>query len=302
MKSIRLWLILVSLLVLSCNLVLIERPASDQMINHAEPDLKLVSQPAEAATVQPMPTQLPTATPVPATVGAEAEAVEQLLVNIYQRVSPAVVHVEVTAGENFFTSRGGAGSGFVLDKDGHIVTNNHVIENAERIRVIFADDTRVDAEVIGTDPALDLAVIRASVLEDALVPVELGDSDTLRVGQRAIAIGNPFRFDQSMTVGIISALGRVVDPIESDESIPELIQTDAAINPGNSGGPLLDSRGQVIGINTMIFSETGTSAGVGFAIPVNMLRQALPELLGEGKRTGQPWLGIVGLAERPDSR
>lgn len=301
MKSIRFWLVVVGLLLLGCNPGTIEQTET----RSEGRALLQVSPPAATATMQPIPTRPATATPVPAAVSSAAEAVEQLLINIYQRVSPAVVHVEVTAGGNTFTQRSGAGSGFVLDKEGHIVTNDHVVRDAERIRVIFADDTQVGAEVVGRDPAIDLAVIRVNVSEDVLVPVELGNSDALRVGQRAIAIGNPFRFDQSMTVGVISALGRVVEPSESGEFIPELIQTDAAINPGNSGGPLLDSRGRVIGINTLIFSETGTSSGVGFAIPVNTLRQSLPALLGD-RRVSRPWLGIAGppvtLGERPDSR
>ncbi|MFQ5854232.1 MAG: S1C family serine protease [Anaerolineae bacterium] len=294
MKLIQPWLVLVSLLLLGCDsLVTAERPISSE-----RRDLQQVLQPAAAATatVLPMPTRPATVTPVLVDTSAAAYAVEELLINIYQRVSPAVVHIEVAGSGNSFARRSGAGSGFVLDKEGHIVTNNHVIQDVERIRVIFADDTRVDGEVVGTDPAVDLAVIRVNVPKDVLIPVELGNSDLLQVGQRAIAIGNPFRFDQSMTVGIISALGRVVDSIESGDFIPELIQTDAAINPGNSGGPLLNSRGQVIGINTLIFSETGTSAGVGFAVPVNTLRRSLPALL-EGRRVGRPWLGIVGPPE-----
>jgi S1-C subfamily serine protease len=245
-------------------------------------------------TVPPLPTIAPTATPLPPAILTEADAEEALLINIYQRVSPAVVHIEVSGTNNFFARRDGAGSGFVLDREGHIVTNNHVIEGARRIRVIFADGTRVPARVIGTDPALDLAVIRVDVPPDRLVPVELGNSDILKVGQRAIAIGNPFRFDQSMTTGIISAVGRVVEPPKGTQVfIPRLIQTDAAINPGNSGGPLLDSRGRVIGINTLIFSEVGISTGVGFAVPVNTLKRALPALL-EGRRVGEPWLGVAG--------
>ncbi len=288
MKLIRLGLILAGLLLASCNVTTVDQPAAN-----GRGGFQPVLQSAATATVQPMPTRPATVTPVPAAIISDADAVEQLLINIYKRVSPAVVHIEITGPESAFGRRSGAGSGFVLDEDGHIVTNNHVIQDAERIRVIFADGTRVDAEIVGQDPAIDLAVIRVNVPKDVLTPVELGNSDTLQVGQRAIAIGNPFRFDQSMTVGIISAVGRVVDPSEQGELIPELIQTDAAINPGNSGGPLLDSHGRVIGINTLIFSETGTSAGVGFAVPVNTLRRALPALL-EGRKVGRPWLGIVG--------
>ncbi len=262
-----------------------------------EPIRQKGAEPVEIAvqeTALPLPTVAPTVTPLPPAVLAEADAEEALLVNVYQRVSPAVVYIEVSGPNNFFARRNGAGSGFVIDRKGHIVTNNHVIEGAQRIRVVFADGTRVPARIIGTDPALDLAVIRVNLPPERLVPVELGNSDVLKVGQRAIAIGNPFRFDQSMTAGIISAVGRVVEPPKGTQVfIPRLIQTDAAINPGNSGGPLLDSRGRVIGINTLIFSEVGISTGVGFAVPVNTLKRALPALL-EGRRVGQPWLGVAG--------
>jgi S1-C subfamily serine protease len=219
-------------------------------------------------------------------------------VNVYRRVSPAVVHVEITDSDRTFLGRPqtGSGSGFVLDRNGHVVTNDHVVRDADRIRVVFGSGQQFDAEVVSTDPAIDLAIIRVDAPADILHPVELGNSDVLQVGQRAIAIGNPFQFDQSMTVGIVSALGRVVDPTESGDFVPGLIQTDAAINPGNSGGPLLDSRGRVIGINTLIFTETGTSVGVGFAVPVNALRRSLPALL-EGRRVGRPWLGIAGPPE-----
>lgn len=317
-NSIRLWLVFIGLLMAGCSVIAIDRPAGGD--GRGSPAALQVA----TATTQPAPTlrqpldssappsgsaqteggvsqaedlgRPPTVTPVPAILGTDADAVEQLLVNVYRRVSPAVVHIEITGPDTVFGSQSGAGSGFVLDKEGNIVTNNHVIESAQRIRVVFADDTRADAELVGRDPAIDLAVIHVSVPKDVLVPVELGNSDRLQVGQRAIAIGNPFAFDQSMTVGIVSAIGRVVNPSESGDLVPELIQTDAAINPGNSGGPLLDSHGRVIGINTLIFSETGTSAGVGFAVPVNTLRRALPALL-EGRQVGRAWLGIAGPPE-----
>jgi S1-C subfamily serine protease len=247
---------------------------------------------------QVAPTRILPPAPTPTLIATDADAIEQLLVNLYRRVSPGVVHVEITDNDRRLLGgpQTGSGSGFVVDRDGHIVTNNHVVRDADRIRVIFADSQQFDAEVVGADAAIDLAIIRVDAPQDILHPVELGNSDVLEVGQRAIAIGNPFRFDQSMTVGIISALGRVVDPTESGDFVPDLIQTDAAINPGNSGGPLLDSRGRVIGINTLIFTETGTSVGVGFAVPVNTLRRSLPALL-EGRRVGRPWLGIAGPPE-----
>jgi 2-alkenal reductase len=223
---------------------------------------------------------------------ALAAAEEQLLVNLYERVSFSVVNIAVSTALG-----GGTGSGFVLDTNGHIVTNNHVVEGAEQILVRFADDTMVEGELVGADVDSDLAVIRVDVPADLLREVRLGDSSALRVGQRAIAVGNPFGFEQTMTTGIISALGRVVRQ-ENGYSLPQLIQTDAAINPGNSGGPLLNARGEVIGVNTFIFSSSGSSAGVGFAVPVNTVKRVVPSLIETG-RYDDPWLGISGLSVTP---
>jgi S1-C subfamily serine protease len=246
------------------------------------------------AAVSPSVEALPTPPPLPDEPLAAAYAEEQLLIELYERVSPSVVHIAVmTDGPG----EGGTGSGFVLDTEGHIVTNNHVVEDAERIIVRFADDTSAEAKVIGTDPDSDLAVIQVDVSSNLLRPVELGDSDALRVGQRAIAIGNPFGFEQTMTSGIVSALGRVVRQ-ESGFSLPRLIQTDAAINPGNSGGPLLDSGSRVIGVNTLIFSRSGSNSGVGFAVPVNTVRRVVPSLIATG-RYADSWLGITGMSVTP---
>jgi S1-C subfamily serine protease len=249
-----------------------------------------------------------TPTPLPEEMVVEADAEEQLIINLYARVSPSVVNINVIGAveefshpevpgfpespfpEEFFQR--GLGSGFVIDTDGHIVTNNHVVEGARRIQVHFSDDTEAEAEVVGTDPDTDLAVIKVDVPAAMLHPVELGESDTLRVGQRAIAIGNPFGFERTVTTGIISAVGRVLHQ-SSGFSLPNLIQTDAAINPGNSGGPLLDSRGKVIGVNTIIFTSSGFSSGVGLAIPVNTVKRVVPELIETG-RFAHPWLGIRG--------
>jgi 2-alkenal reductase len=221
-----------------------------------------------------------------------AAAEEQLLIQLYERVSNSVVHLAVR------TQRGGGtGSGFVLDGEGHIVTNNHVIEGAEQILVRFADDSTVEAELVGADPDSDLAVIKVAVAPGLLRPAELGDSSAIRVGQRAIAVGNPFGFEQTMTTGIVSAVGRVVRQ-DSGFSLSRLIQTDAAINPGNSGGPLLNSRGQVIGVNTLIYSLSGSSAGIGFAVPVSTVIRVVPELIANGSYS-DPWLGITGLTLTP---
>jgi len=252
----------------------------------------LLSEASRAPSPTPIVVVL-TPTPLPPSLLAEASAVQQATVNIYKRVSPSVVHIAVE-GTSILDS--GTGSGFVYDQLGHIVTNNHVVASGRNIIVTFSDDTRAPAEVVATDPGTDLAVIKVDVPEPLLVPVELGDSDHLEVGEQAIAIGNPFGFERTMTVGVISSLGRVV-PQENGSryrfSLANLIQTDAAVNPGNSGGPLIDSQGRVIGINSFIFSETGVSSGVGFAIPVNTVKRIVPALITNG-RYAHPWLGISG--------
>jgi len=234
-----------------------------------------------------------TPTPLPPSLLSEVSAAQQATVNVYKRVSPSVVHIAVE-GSSMFDS--GTGSGFVYDRQGHIVTNHHVVASERNVIVTFSDDTRAPAEVVGTDPSSDLAVIKVDVPEPLLVPVDLGDSNSLQVGEQAIAIGNPFGFERTMTVGVVSSLGRVV-PQENNGgyrfSIANLIQTDAAVNPGNSGGPLIDIQGRVIGINSFIFSETGVSSGVGFAIPVDTVKRIVPALIADG-RYAHPWLGISG--------
>ncbi|MCX7681359.1 MAG: trypsin-like peptidase domain-containing protein [Anaerolineae bacterium] len=243
----------------------------------------------------PPPSLVPP-TPLPDAVVSRLEAEDELLANIYQRASPAVVYIEAMARDGSSEALIGSGSGFVIDAEGHIVTNAHVIEQADSLEVSFADGTVVAAEVLGKDPYSDLAVLRVEVAGAQLWPLELGDSDTLRVGQRVIAIGNPFGLEGTMTVGIISALGRSL-PSQVLESAgyfsnPDIIQTDAAINPGNSGGPLLDLHGRVVGVNTAIRSTTGVNAGVGFAVPVNTLKRIVPHLIKEGTYH-YPYLGIT---------
>ncbi|MFW6082963.1 MAG: S1C family serine protease [Chloroflexota bacterium] len=251
-------------------------------------------------------------TPIPQEVLEEASAEERLVAGIYERVSPSVVHIRVVQRvsgreqpeleipgwpglpelpEEFY--RRGQGSGFVWDAEGHIVTNYHVVQDAEEVEVIFLDQTTLLAEVMGTDPDSDLAVLRVERPSDQLHPVVLGDPHAVFVGQRAIAIGNPFGQEWTLTTGVVSALGRTLPSGTSDFSIPEMIQTDASINPGNSGGPLLDGRGRVIGVNTMILSGSQASAGVGFAIPVGIVKQVVPVLIEEGSYS-YAWLGIVG--------
>jgi len=250
-----------------------------------------------------------TPTAVPPQVIREADAEEQLLINIYKRVNPGVVHVRVVTPVDTGNSpqlpglpnspqeyQEGTGSGFVIDQDGHIVTNNHVVADAEEVQVTFDDGTSVRARVIGTDPDSDLAVLKVDVPASALYPVVMGDSDRLEIGQRAIAIGNPYGLRGTLTTGIISALGRSLPLGRESEvlgrrfTIPELIQTDAAINPGNSGGPLLDSQGQVIGVN---MAYDPSASGIGFAVPVNTVKRVVPKLITDG-HYAYPWLGISG--------
>jgi 2-alkenal reductase len=248
---------------------------------------------------------------VPNSERATFDQEEQVLVNIYQRVNPGVVYIDVVVAATQNESGGeGTGSGFVFDKQGHIVTNNHVVADASTINVIFSDGTSAKAKVVGTDSYSDLAVIQVDVPADKLVPVELGDSSNLQPGQKVIAIGNPYGLAGTMTTGIVSAVGRTLpetgsQPNNDNSSTstgsfinPEIIQTDAAINPGNSGGPLLDSRGLVIGVNTAIRSaSTGatgqaSNSGIGFAVPVNTVKRVAPQLISEGK-ISYPYLGIT---------
>ena len=192
-----------------------------------------------------------------------------------------------------FYYRNGQGSGFVWDKEGHIVTNRHVVVDAERITVVFPDGSDADAEVVGMDEASDLAVIRIQRDAESLFPVSLGDSNEVRVGNLAITIGNPFGQEFSTTTGIVSAIGRTIRTSDSHFSLPKVIQTDAPMNPGNSGGPLLDRRGRVIGIDAQIITRSGANTGIGFAIPINLAKQVVPVLISEGAFT-YSWLGIRG--------
>jgi len=254
----------------------------------------------------PSPTPTPilvvvTPTALPREVIYEASAEDLLLINIYERVNPAVVNIEVLraaapgVGGDLFPE--GEGSGFIIDTEGRIITNNHVVEGADEVQVTLHDGAIVQASVLGTDPYSDLAVIDIDLPPQVLRPVELGDSDGLRVGQRAVAIGNPFGLEGTLTTGVISALGRTL-PAETLFAIPEVIQTDAAINPGNSGGPLLNAEGLVIGVNTAIRTTTGGNTGVGFAVPVNLVKRVVPRLIAEG-HYDHPQLGIRGLTITP---
>jgi len=226
----------------------------------------------------------------------EIDAQDALLINLYERANPAVVYIEVLLERGGSLQQLSSGSGFVMDQDGYVVTNNHVVEDADALQVTFFDGSVTrEAEVVGRDAYSDLAVVRVDVPSDRLRPLELGDSDALKVGQRVIAIGNPFGLQGTMTAGVVSAVGRTLTSqiLEGGAlSNPEIIQTDASINPGNSGGPLLDSRGRVVGVNTAIRSATGVNAGVGFAVPVNTVKRIVPNLIAEGAYE-YPYLGIT---------
>ena len=259
----------------------------------------LVSTPAVPTPTAPrplVPVIVATPTSLPEEFFAEIETEDALLINLYQRVNPAVVYIEVSVEQTDTSIPLATGSGFVMDTEGHIVTNAHVVEEADAVQVTFSDGSVVAAQMLGRDPYSDLAVVKVNVSPDRLVPLELGDSSALQVGQRAVAIGNPFGLEGTMTVGVISALGRTLPTqvLEGGGSFsnPEIIQTDAAINPGNSGGPLLDTRGRVIGINTAIRSETGVNSGIGFAVPVNTVKRIVPVLIEEGAYR-YPYLGIT---------
>lgn len=247
-------------------------------------------QPGEAAPTVPV-----------LTASASGEGLgeaERVIIGIYREVSPAVVHITSTAlvYDFFFNPvpQHGAGSGFIIDQQGHIVTNNHVVEDARSLEVTLVSGKKVPAKLIGRDPLNDLAVIKIDVPGEKLHVVRLGHSDQLEIGQMAIAIGNPFGLDRTVTTGVVSSLNRTLRA-SNGRQIRGVIQTDAAINPGNSGGPLLNSRGEVIGINTAIFSPSGGSVGIGFAIPVNIAKRIVPELIAKG-RASHPYLGISGLS------
>ena len=248
----------------------------------------------------PLPTAPPTPTAAPAPTGPPPPAVGNLLdlqqevIEVYKEVGQGVVNITNRSyGYDFFfrpVPQEGSGSGIVYDQEGHIITNYHVIEDADELFVTLPDKTTVEATVVGADASNDLAVLKIEVDPAQLHPVPLGESSNLQVGQFVVAIGNPFGFERTLTVGVISALGRVIE--SPDQSfIGEIIQTDAAINPGNSGGPLLDLQGRVIGVNTAIFSPSRASAGIGFAVPVDTVRRVVPALIEQGYYP-HPWLGI----------
>jgi 2-alkenal reductase len=282
-KTLGVWVIVLAIVTLACSAESFLVPAT--------------------APAPPRPNPIPTSfvpTPLPASAGGALSEEETLLENLYLRVNPAVVNITVSGGDSSQPTELGSGSGFVIDKKGHIVTNNHVVAEATELEVTFSDGRVAMAKVVGADPYSDLAVIKVDAPDNWLAPVELGDSDAIKVGQRVVAIGNPFGLQGSMTVGIVSALGRTLPADQQGAQDggffqnPQIIQTDAAINPGNSGGPLLDIRGRVVGVNAAIRTDSGVRAnsGVGFAIPVNTVKRVAPQLIEKGG-VSYPYLGVT---------
>ena len=231
----------------------------------------------------------------------ELAAEERSTIEVFQRAKGSVVSIATSARivdywtRNAYEVPRGAGTGFVWDDLGHVVTNAHVIAGASSAMVRLADGRAYEGTLIGTSPRHDLAVLRIGATTPRPAPLPIGASGDLQVGQKAFAIGNPFGLDWSLTTGVVSALGRALRS-ETGERIDDLIQTDAAINPGNSGGPLLDSAGRLIGVNTAIYSPSGGSAGIGFAVPVDAVNRVVPQLIAEGRYTA-PSLGVRTDAE-----
>ena len=255
---------------------------------------ELLPRMAPITAAQDVPTAAPTPTALADSVYAELDARDQIMINLYDRTNPSVVHISSSQNvPDFFygtTPQEGTGSGFLYDDQGHIVTNNHVVSGADSLDVLLSNGTNLPATVVGTDPYYDLAVVKIDLPTGTASALTLGDSDSLKVGQTVIAIGNPFGLDRTLTTGVISALGRRIET-DAGTAIGQAIQTDAAINPGNSGGPLLDAHGRVVGINTAINSPSGGSVGIGFAVPVNIIKQVVPSLISAG-HYAHPSLGV----------
>jgi S1-C subfamily serine protease len=249
---------------------------------------ELAAEPPAPVSEPGVPVSLPPAAAAPAT------ELESQVMQVYQTAGRGVVNITRRSWSyDFFLNavpEEGSGSGFVYDAAGHIVTNYHVVERAQELQVTLADGSVYPANVVGEDPSNDLAVIKIEADRVRLQPIPLGDSRGLAVGRFVIAIGNPFGLGGTLTMGVVSSLGRVIQS-QDGRYIGEMIQSDAPINPGNSGGPLIDLQGRVVGVNTAIFSPSGASAGIGFSIPESTLRRVVPELIERG-RYPHPWLGI----------
>lgn len=225
---------------------------------------------------------------------------EAVNVSVYERTNRSVVNIKTQSirPESLFvlTQVAGSGSGSVIDQQGHILTNYHVIDGAKQITVMLFNADAFPAELVGQDPANDIAILKINAPDSLLFPIQWGDSSNLKVGQHIIAIGNPFGFERTMTTGIISSLNRQIESKVRDRMIKSLIQIDAALNQGNSGGPLMNSRGELIGMNTAIATRSGDNSGIGFAIPINTIRRVVPQLIATG-RVQRPTIGIMQVVE-----
>jgi 2-alkenal reductase len=277
-------------------------------------NLALTAPVSSSYTSAPAPVQVNAPIIRTAPVIADAQALQGAYEAVYEKVNPSVVLIQIsqqvsTTGRSRNQTTNprvvptALGSGFVWDMAGHIVTNNHVIDGADKISVTFADGTIAEAKLVGADPNSDLAVIQVAADATKLVPVEVADSSQAKVGQLVVAIGNPFGLANTMTTGIVSAVARSIKAgatqSGSSYSIPDVIQTDAAINPGNSGGVLVDLDGRLLGVPSQIESASGSNSGVGFAIPSSIVKQVVPQLIGKGS-FARPWLGITGTTLTPD--
>ncbi|MEL6657179.1 MAG: trypsin-like peptidase domain-containing protein [Bacteroidota bacterium] len=252
----------------------------------------LVNNTEEADTEDEETLALSTDEPMP--LGMTAQ--EQHTIRLFEQAAPSVCFITTSKLRRSYYSRNeqeipsGSGSGFVWDKEGHIVTNYHVIQNSDRATVTLSDGTTYEATKVGQEPAKDLAILKIDAPRGKLIPIPVGTSSNLRVGQNVYAIGNPFGLDQTLTTGVVSALGREINSV-AGIPIRDVIQSDAAINPGNSGGPLLNSSGELIGVNTAIYSPSGASAGIGFSIPVDVVTWVVPDLIQYG-RVNRPLIGV----------
>ena len=272
----------------------------------ANPNVNLAQQPAgfQAAGVQQVqPLNFPASSTLqglPPDGFVPMSTEEAVNVSVYERTNRSVVNIKTQSirPESLFVLShvAGSGSGSVIDQQGHILTNHHVIDGAKQITVMLYNADAFPADLVGQDPANDIAILKINAPDSLLFPIQWGDSSNLKVGQHIIAIGNPFGFERTMTTGIISSLNRQIDSKVRDRPIKSLIQIDAALNQGNSGGPLMNSRGELIGMNTAIATRSGDNSGIGFAIPINTIRRVVPQLLATG-RVQRPTIGIMQVVE-----